>query len=181
MSKIPNFIWAENGAELWVTVDVPNAKGATVEIKESSLAFNYNGENKDGAFAVVLPLNKKVDPAKSTYAIKDRGVEIRLVKPDDAQGYWLKLSSDNKFKAFCKADWDLWTDEEDEADKLKKPANDFGMGGMGGMEGFDGMGDEADGEEGEGEAGAGPDSDDEAAPGLEAAAPAEEAAKPADS
>lgn len=127
-STIPPFRWAENATELWVTIEIPTAKSTKLDLTESSLSFTANEQGKE--FKLEFPLKDKIDASASAFAVKDRGVEIRLVKAESAQGWWNKLTPDAaKFKQHMKVDWDLWADEDDEGEKA--PDADFGQGGMG--------------------------------------------------
>ena len=101
-------------------------KPSKVEITEDKVVFN--GSTKAHEYVLELPLTKKVDAEKSVYAVKDRGVEFRLIKAES--GYWGKLTPEqSKFKGYIKVDWDLYKDEDDSDDE-KNPGEDFGMGGM---------------------------------------------------
>jgi len=131
--SIPPFRWAENDKEVWVTIEIPTAKSTKLDLTESTLDFAATEDNKE--YKLAFPLKGKIDAAASSFAVKDRAVEIRLVKAEEEQGWWNKLTPDAaKYKQHMKVDWDLWADEDDEADKA--PTADFGMGGMGGMGGM---------------------------------------------
>jgi len=127
---------AENNDNIYLTVEVSDAKDVKVEIKEDTVTFAATSQGK--SFALDMKLKKKIDAAKSTYAVKGRDLQFLLVKADDSQGWWNALLADkNAYKGRCKIDWDLWRDEDDVEEK---DAGDFGAGGMPGMGGMGGMG-----------------------------------------
>ena len=90
---------------------------------EESFSFKYEAGEKKYDFT--LKLLKKVDPSQSSYAVRDRGIELRLVKTEE--GFWNKLTSEAKFKKFITTDWALYWDPELE-EEAKAPAADFGSG-----------------------------------------------------
>jgi hypothetical protein len=125
---------AENHDNIYLTVEVSDAKDVKVEIKEDSITFAATSQGK--SFALDMKLKKKIDAAKSTYATKGRDLQFLLVKAEADQGWWNALLADkNAYKGRCKIDWDLWRDEDDVEEK---DAGDFGAGGMPGM-GMGGM------------------------------------------
>lgn len=49
------------------------------------------------------------------YGVRDRHVEVRLVKA--AEGFWphmLNAENKKRYKNMCKVDWDRWIDSDDE-------------------------------------------------------------------
>lgn len=136
--SIPTFRWAENKDEIWVTIQINDAKDVSVTFEDEKFIFDGKAD-KD--YHLELPLFKKINPIASTYGVKDRGVELRIIKADDTKdSFWGKLTTEHqRYKLHCKVDWDLWVDEDEDQDKA--PDADFGMGGMGGMPGMGGMGD----------------------------------------
>jgi len=130
MSLVPEFRWAENDEKVFLTIEVSDAKDVKVSITTD--AFSFSGKN----YKLDFKFKKSVNAEKSSYAVRDRGVEVLLVKAEP--GFWLHLLADkNLYKNRVKIDWDLWKDEDD--DDEKKPAANFGMGGGGDDEfgGFD--------------------------------------------
>ncbi len=128
---------AENNDNIYLTVEVSDAKDVKVEMKDDSVIFSATSQGKD--YALDLKLKKKIDAAKSSFATKGRDLEFLLVKAEADQGWWNALLADkNAYKGRCKINWDLWRDEDDVEEK---DAGDFGAGGMpGGMGGMPGMG-----------------------------------------
>jgi len=140
---VPEFKWAENHENIFLTIDLSDAKDVKVDMQEDGLTFRASAQGKE--FALDLKLKKKIDAAKSTFSVKGRDVKCLLVKAEADQGWWNGLLADkNAYKGRVKIDWDLWRDEDDVDEK---DTSDFaggmpGMGGMGGMgmPGMPGMG-----------------------------------------
>jgi len=118
---VPEFKWAENENKIFLTIEVPKASKADIKIEKDNFHF---ADDQDGKhYAVDFGFFKSVNPEKSTYAIRDRGIEILLEKGD--KGWWQQLIKDKYlYKGHCKIDWDLWRDEDEE----EKPVGNFGAG-----------------------------------------------------
>ena len=58
---IPDFKWAENNDNIFLTVEVSDAKDLKVEIKDDQIVFAANSQGKD--YALDLKLKKKIDAA----------------------------------------------------------------------------------------------------------------------
>jgi len=147
---VPDFKWAENDSKIFLTIEVPSAKGSDIKIEKDKFHFEFDQDEKK--YQINFDFKKQVDPEKSTYAVHGRGIELLLAKAD--KGWWNQLLKDkNQYKGRCKIDWDLWHDEDEE----EKPVGNFG-GGPGDFDfGGAGAGD------------MGPDSDDDDLPDLEEA------------
>ena len=58
---IPDFKWAENNDNIFLTVEVSDAKDLKVDIKDDQIVFAANSQGKD--YALDLKLKKKIDAA----------------------------------------------------------------------------------------------------------------------
>jgi len=56
---VPEFKWAENGENIYLTVEVSDAKDLKVEIKDDQITFAANSQGKD--YALDLKLKNKID------------------------------------------------------------------------------------------------------------------------
>merc|ERR1712173_446268 len=86
---------------------------------------------KDVKYKIEFKWKNPVNPKESTYAFKQREVEIKIRKKDVDADFWLIMyTKDFKktYKQACKCDWNLWRDEDDDEDE-KAGMGDFGMGG----------------------------------------------------
>lgn len=64
MVNVPKVNWAQRANVIYLEVNIPNAKGVEVTIKNDSVSVN--GTDGDGtSYAVTLPLFKDVDPEVS--------------------------------------------------------------------------------------------------------------------
>ncbi|XP_041020186.1 uncharacterized protein OsI_027940 isoform X3 [Juglans microcarpa x Juglans regia] len=164
MSRHPEVKWAQRVDKVYLTVLLPDAKNAKVNLEpEGVFTFSASAGAGDLLYELKLNLFDKVDVEESKINIGVRSIFCILEK---AEKVWWKrlLREDGKAPHFIKVDWDKWVDEDEDngANDLDLGGMDFskfgGMGGMGGMPpgmgGMGGMGDDAMGDDFE-------DSDDE--------------------
>lgn len=76
---------AENNDNIYLTVEVSDAKEIKVEMTETGVTFAAQSQGKE--YALDLKLKKKIDAKKSTYAVKGRELQFLLVKAEDDQGW----------------------------------------------------------------------------------------------
>jgi hypothetical protein len=92
------------------------------------------------AMLVSLLINSSVDnivtclppTQESRYAVRDRCIEMVLIKKNASGAFWAQLPKDkNKFKNTCKADWDRWIDDDEEVSSKQLGSMSDLMGGGG--------------------------------------------------
>lgn len=128
----PSFKWAQTKTHLFVTIEVADSKDAKVELKENAIVFS--GSSSKGAYALDCELVKEIDVAESRYAVRERCVEMVLLKKSADAKFWDQLPKDKlKFKNHCKVDFDRWIDEDEEMDKKKLGGGMSDLMGGGGM------------------------------------------------
>ena len=81
---VPEFKWAENHENIFLTIEISDASEPKVEIKEDQVTFSATSQGK--TFALDLKLKKKIDAAKSSFGVKGRDVKFLLVKQEADQG-----------------------------------------------------------------------------------------------
>eukprot|EP00906_Rhabdomonas_costata_P022812 RCo032863 len=155
-AKIPPCKWAQNKDRIFLTIDVSDAKDATVSFEEKKVVFRGSGKVASGAaeFDTTINLNKEITPADCKHKVTDREIQVNLKKKES--GFWERMTEEPSkvTKHWLSCDWSRWVDEDDEkAGGAGFPGmDDFGgYGDMGNMD-YSGMG------------GDGGDSDDEEPP-----------------
>ncbi|XP_056170823.1 uncharacterized protein OsI_027940 isoform X3 [Syzygium oleosum] len=173
MSRHPELKWAQRKDKVFLTVLLPDAKDAKVNLEPDGIfTFSAKAGAENHPYELKLELFDKVDVEESKINIGVRNIFCILEKAE--KEWWKKLlRGDGKPPHYVKVDWDKWVDEDEDTGGM----GDLDLGGMdfskfGGM-GM-GMGDDMP-EDFE-------DSDDEevAKPGESSAGEAEAAAKQED-
>ncbi|KAF7095900.1 hypothetical protein CFC21_097960 [Triticum aestivum] len=144
MSRHPEVRWAQRIDKVYITVQLPDAKDAKVNLEPDGVFSFFATAGTDGnSYESKLDLNDKVNVEASKVSVGVRSIFCILEKADAK--WWNKLvRDDQKAPHFVKVDWDKWVDEDDDGADVNVDGMDFsnmgGMGGMPGMEGLGGMG-----------------------------------------
>ena len=112
--KNPEILWAQDKQNIYLTLEIPNVKNQNIDILENRIKFN--GENVEGEWGIDMELWGKIMVDDSTWAVKQRLVEITLRK--DTNIYWNKLSKDRYLN--LRIDWNKWdmVEEDEEEDNM---------------------------------------------------------------
>jgi len=160
---IPNFKWAQDKDNLYISIELGDVENGKVDIKSNGVSFRGTSNKKE--YGVDLELHADVDEKASSFAVKPRVTEVLLKKappaapapaaaeekkdakpakkPEKKSSYWPQLLKDkNRYKQQCQIDWSRWVDEDEEGSGGGRAGmEDFdfgrGFGGMGGMGGDD--------------------------------------------
>ncbi|TXG68683.1 hypothetical protein EZV62_003618 [Acer yangbiense] len=147
MSRVPEVRWAQRQDKVFITVLLPDAKNAKVNLEpEGVFNFSASAGAENHEFELKLDLFDKVNVEESKINIGVRSIFCILEKAET--GWWKKLlRGDGKTPHYIKVDWDKWVDEDEDngtGGDLDLGGMDFsgmgGMGGMGGLEALSGMG-----------------------------------------
>ncbi|XP_004247428.2 uncharacterized protein OsI_027940 [Solanum lycopersicum] len=153
MSLHPEVKWAQRPDVVYLTVMLPDAKDAKVNLDpEGVFNFSASAGTGDRHYELKLELLDKVNVEESKISTGVRSIFCILQKAEPK--WWTKLlRGDGKAPHYVKVDWDKWVDEDDEPDAgpgdMDMNSMDFSkfgdMGGMGGdmasmMGGMGGMG-----------------------------------------
>ncbi|KAJ9171831.1 hypothetical protein P3X46_015143 [Hevea brasiliensis] len=149
MSRHPEVKWAQRVDKVFITVLLPDAKNAKVNLEpEGVFTFSASAGAEDHLYELKLELHDKVNVEESKINIGVRSIFCILEKAE--KGWWKKLfRGDGKPPHYLKVDWDKWVDEDEDDGGL---GNNFDMGGMdfsnfgnmGGMGGLGGVGDDGE-------------------------------------
>jgi len=157
--------WAMRPESVFLTICVPDCKDVTVNISETTVYFKgTDADNK--TYENNMELYEEVDVEKSKKAIRDRNIEVLLIRKEKG-AYWPRLLKTKDKQHWLKVDFSKWKDEDDDeedgegVDKYSDLFSQMNMSGMGGMGGdappsLDDLGDDDE-----------TDSDDDQLPDLE--------------
>ncbi|EDV26485.1 uncharacterized protein TRIADDRAFT_54534 [Trichoplax adhaerens] len=113
----PTSIWGQDRKFIYLTLNLTDAKYATVRIRPDSLFFKANGIGANGKHDYCLDFEfyKPLQPTGNTYKILGRTVEFKLLK-DKVGEHWQQLCKDQPKPSWLKVDFDKFfvEDEEDE-------------------------------------------------------------------
>ncbi|XP_020407331.1 co-chaperone protein SBA1 isoform X1 [Zea mays] len=142
MSRHPEVKWAQRIDKVYITVQLPDAKDAKVNLEPDGV-FTFSGSAGTNLYELKLDLNDKVNVEASKISVGVRSI-FCIVEKAEAK-WWKKLvRDDQRAPHFVKVDWDKWVDEDDDGADVNLDGMDFsnfgGMGGMGGMGDMAGLG-----------------------------------------
>lgn len=133
----PTVLWAQRTNEIYITVQLSDAKDVKTNLTPSSLSFS--GISGGNSYAFTLDFVGKINVEESKEHISDRVIAFILSKEEKEAAWWPKLVAVKPF--YLKIDFGKWKDEdeEDEDDSAggMPGGMDFSsmMGGGGGMPG----------------------------------------------
>ncbi|KAI3931636.1 hypothetical protein MKW92_030792 [Papaver armeniacum] len=117
MSRHPQVKWAQREDKVYLTVLLPDAKDAKVNVDpEGVFTFSALAGAENHQYELKLDLFEKVNVEESKLNIGVRSIFCVIVKAEN--GWWKNLlRGSEKPPHYLKIDWDKWVDE-DEADGL---------------------------------------------------------------
>lgn len=127
----PQVKWAQRKDKLFITVDVVDPKGISVEFGPKSIAVSGEGITKVGApagpFSVTLNLLNDIDPSTSTHKAAGNYLQICAVKAASGP-HWERLVTEptRATKNWLSCDWNLWKDEDEEDEREKIDFGGYG-------------------------------------------------------
>lgn len=114
----PFVYWAQSETEIYLRVDVRDVSSHQIDIQDDLVDFSAVGLGGQGSsetnYRFVLEFFLPIDPAKSTYKVKEREVVVQIAKAD-AQ-WWPRLLDENAKLPWLKVDFDRWNPIERESD-----------------------------------------------------------------
>uniref|UniRef100_A0A7S1FKT3 CS domain-containing protein n=1 Tax=Noctiluca scintillans TaxID=2966 RepID=A0A7S1FKT3_NOCSC len=109
----PALLWAQRRDSVWVTVDIKESQGLSVQLTEDRLAFSAISAEDGTAYGFSLDFYAPISKEKSKWSSK-RCPEFCLVKQSEET--WPRLNKEGKLQ-WVKADWSKWADSDDEDEK----------------------------------------------------------------
>ncbi|XP_066977254.1 co-chaperone protein daf-41 [Macrobrachium rosenbergii] len=132
----PPVAWAQRKNVVFLTICVEDCKEPTITIQEDKIYFKGTGgtEKKDYEYTYILYSN--IDKEKSRSFVRDRNIELILVKKEEGP-FWPHLLKDKVKQHWLKVDFGRWKDEDDSEDEGEGQNPDLEemmrqMGGLGG-------------------------------------------------
>ncbi|KAL6978402.1 hypothetical protein U1Q18_020070 [Sarracenia purpurea var. burkii] len=125
MSRHPEVKWAQRPDKVFITVLLPDAKNAKVNLEpDGGFTFSASAGAENHVYELKLDLFDKVNVEESKISVGVRSIFCVLEKAE--KKWWKKLlRGDDKVPHYVKVDWDKWVDEDDD----DGPA-DIDLGGM---------------------------------------------------
>ncbi|CAA7393005.1 unnamed protein product [Spirodela intermedia] len=112
MSRHPTTKWAQRSDEVYLKIELPDAKDVSLELQpEGKFIFSAT---KDGVpYEIEIELFDKINVEESKATVGVRHIAYVIKKAE--KKWWSRiLKQEGKPPAFLKVDWDRWVDEEDE-------------------------------------------------------------------
>merc|ERR1711860_20033 len=110
---VPTVKWAQRANEVYLTIECDDIKHPKFELTKDELNFSCAAGVDDKEYAFKLEFFKEVDPEKSKHRLEghERNIPCVLVKTED--GFWDRLTKEQKKYHWIKTDFDKWADEVD--------------------------------------------------------------------
>ncbi|KAJ0056790.1 hypothetical protein NL108_017700 [Boleophthalmus pectinirostris] len=115
----PHVYWAQRRGEIFLRVDLCDAKNLSISVEENTLQFRAQGHGAKGEneYEFSLQFREPVKP-EVQHRSTQRQVDIRVRK--QAERWWDRLTQQEKKPLFLAPDFDRWMDESDAEMELKK-------------------------------------------------------------
>ena len=109
---VPNIKWAQSVDNVFITVNICNAKDIILNIKENFIDFNYLSNKK---YHFEGELYSEID--NENYKVNVQEMYILIILNKKENGGWNSLFKDRTlYKYNISNDWSRWEDSDDEED-----------------------------------------------------------------
>ena len=134
--KFPDLVWAQRKDRLFITIDLPGVTDTNINLTPDG-KLTFSGMVKDQKYEINIDLFKEVIIEDSKWNLKGRNVILNVVKKDQDEEYWTRLTKEKIKHPHIKADWNKWIEEDEEGQELNADLNgdwdpnamqDFGAG-----------------------------------------------------
>ncbi|GLT76396.1 hypothetical protein SLA2020_480590 [Shorea laevis] len=115
MSRHPTLKWAQRSDQLYITVELPDAKDVKLKLEPDG-RFIFSATKEGVPYEVDIELFDKVNVEESKYNIGVRSI-VYVVKKAEKKWWDRLLKQEGKPPVFLKVDWDKWVDEGDENER----------------------------------------------------------------
>ena len=112
-TKFPDLKWAQRKDRVFVTIDLPGATDTKIDLKPDG-HLSFSGKVKDQKYAIEIDLYKEVITEDSKWNLRGRNVILNIVKKDQEDEYWPRITKEKIKHPHIKVDWDKWIEEDDE-------------------------------------------------------------------
>ncbi|XP_057502170.1 co-chaperone protein p23-1-like [Actinidia eriantha] len=116
MSRHPIVKWAQRPDDLYITIELPDAKDVKLKLEpEGKFFFSATSGADNIPYEIDMDLFDKVDVNESKANVGLRNI-IYLITKAESKWWSRLLKQEGKPPVFLKVDWDKWVDEDDEQD-----------------------------------------------------------------
>ncbi|XP_076035755.1 cytosolic prostaglandin E synthase isoform X2 [Oratosquilla oratoria] len=112
----PPVTWAQRKNVIFLTFCVEDISQPDIKIETNKVYFKGTGGAEKKNYENTLELYGEVDTEKSKYCVRDRNVEMILVKKEEGP-YWPHLLKQKVKQHWLKVDFSKWKDEDDSDDE----------------------------------------------------------------
>ncbi|CAL9068786.1 unnamed protein product [Musa banksii] len=112
LSRHPEVKWAQRLDKIYITVQLPDAKDAKVNLEPDGIfTFSATAGAGNSTYELKMDLYDKVNKEASKINVGVRSIFCVVEKAE--KGWWKKLlRGDGKAPHYVKVDWDKWVDED---------------------------------------------------------------------
>ena len=108
MNNNPSILWAQDRANLFITIEVNNFKNQDITFNTNNVRLVGTSGNRE--YDIVIDFNSDIVNEKSNWIIKQNCIELVVMK--GKQLFWHKLTKNKQNN--IRIDWQKWKDEDDD-------------------------------------------------------------------
>ena len=112
-TKFPDLKWAQRKDRVFITIDLPDVQNHKIDLNPDG-KLQFEGLVKEQKYSIDLDLFKEVIMEESKWNLKGRNILLNIVKKDQDDEYWPRLTKEKIKHTHIKVDWDKWIEEDDE-------------------------------------------------------------------
>ncbi|XP_047497888.1 prostaglandin E synthase 3-like [Penaeus chinensis] len=112
----PPVTWAQRKNVIFLTICVEDCKSPTINMEANKVFFKGTGGTERKDYEYAYNLFKDIDTDKSRSFVRDRNIELILVKKEEGP-YWPHLLKEKTKQHWLKVDFSRWKDEDDSDDE----------------------------------------------------------------
>ncbi len=132
--KFPDLKWAQRSDRILATIDLPGASNTKIDLTPAG-HLKFTGEVGEQKYAIEMDLYQEIILEESKWNMKGRNVILNIVKKDQEDEYWPRITKEKIKHPHIKIDWAKWVDEEEQNEAPADSGefdpdnmNEFGMG-----------------------------------------------------
>ncbi|XP_062092103.1 co-chaperone protein p23-1-like [Humulus lupulus] len=115
MSRHPIVKWAQRSDNIFITVDLLDAKDVKLKLEPDG-RFIFSATKDSVPYEVDIELFDMINVEESKYNVGARSI-VYVIKKAEKKWWDRLLKQEGKPPVFLRVDWDKWVDEDDENEK----------------------------------------------------------------
>ncbi|XP_072550894.1 very-long-chain (3R)-3-hydroxyacyl-CoA dehydratase isoform X2 [Salminus brasiliensis] len=115
----PHVFWAQRHGEIYLRVEISDAKNIDISVQENVLRFRGQGHGAKGENEYEFSL-EFLKPVKAEIKHKSTQRQVNITVRKQAHCWWDRLTMQEKKPVFLAPDFDRWLDESDAEMELKQ-------------------------------------------------------------